>query len=309
MSELRRRNFEDFLAGFRHGVGDDHLDIQDLQRIFQSIGEYAMASASQLMAENVLPHLEDMITIQREAAEAWRPFIESISAYQRDYLRKLYTLNGSSLVMVMAKLSRQAEVILCIALSTSAEKEDMRQALKALFEIMADGKSVLIGEPPRLVVCGETLSYRELLEIEDFNGRIDGNLTVSTALQELPSVLTALKAHTSYMDGLEIKKQTASKRYQELWLDDLYREVGKDGICESVSEGAASRDLLKRIEDEAQALKWRNDRIDSLLEVARFGLDNGDFRNAHKSLPLCRDTIFERRKDLRLLLNAIRGGG
>jgi hypothetical protein len=213
------------------------------------------------------------------------------------------TFNQSFLAIqrTLAKWLDDPEVILAMALIKPEDRRRLTTAISKLLGKLDNGNAIIAGEPPKLIILGHSLNYGEILAIEDvFPGQRPDDIDGAIA-----RIIRDIKGHINYTFQNEIKRQGMNSRYREMSLSEL-PELGRDGFEDQVIDRRQEDELLSNLALAATSSGWRKDRIDSMLLVAKYALKNGTLRDASKFLPIHRDTIFERKKDLRFLLSRMR---
>jgi hypothetical protein len=249
-------------------------------------------------AKEALDHINAQI---RLFSETFDPMIKSFGRELQKNLRPL-AQSTREIARRYADLCDKPEYILTMALADREDSHALREAVKTLLGRIAREDAVITnggGEPPRVAILGKTIGYQEILELENlapalrtrFDTTVIGHLTLAEIYTDLIStVVKDAKARVVKSERDEIKRRGSRLREAE-----LPENSGYDTDFSSIP-------LLEDIRTAAVAEGYRADRIQNTLKVAWYGMNHGTLAGAAELLNIHRDTIHERRKDLRHLL-------
>lgn len=290
MTELSENNMKkDYSFGDIERAGED-LPPEVKEEIARFCTEVGSILAS------VRPALDSLV---REVGKLLRPLAQStreITSYYAEHCDK-------------------PEYILTMALADREDSHALREAVKIFLgrigrqdAFITDGGDKL----PRLMILGaDTISYQEILELENlapelrrrFDITVIGDLTMAEIYADLIAVVVKdAKARVDQSDRDEIKRQGHDHRYSEIEYTEDAGSINADFDISSITEREDIREKLEDIKSKALAEGYRADRIQNTLKVAWYGMENCTFSGADELLNMHRDTITERRKDLRYLL-------
>lgn len=203
------------------------------------------------------------------------------------------------------------------ALIHKNDKKILDNSIKFLLECITDKDYLLIGEPSKLVLLGEDVDYREVINIEDVAPKfknIPENMKAwsNDFWDEILTFIKNVKRNTAYKEQEEIKRQGSSWKYRHESIEDLQENkltqfASRDKVYEPIEIKDDRANYLSRLQKRAKEKGWRQDRINSLIKVANYAWDN-DLHNVAltaSELNIHRDTLNERKRDLAILIGEI----
>ncbi len=246
--------------------------------------------------------------------------IKAIHEAQFNIVGKLVRLTHHALAVELSNLAGTPQLALCFALLDKEEQELTKVAIDRLWELYKESEVVVAGEPPILLVCGEQLRY-ETFDILLQKKPIKPSCSLQTALNAIPDLIRKADSSRAYQEKQEIKRQGSSKKRQEVSLTtetedgelDLssveQHSKWQDSDRDSIAEMST---LSTSIERQAHIENYRGDRIKNLLLVLEFmlvyGVERGWQTRAAEELGISRETVNQRAKDIKSLIEKINSG-
>src|SRR3990170_748444 len=251
MSELSKRT-ENRLVKMRDEIINRSLYVQ-----------YAWKSKG-LNRILVTPLAESYLQQMIKVREAKMALLQALQPQIKAQISVLKAINFQPFYRAQQKLAEwieRPETILAMALLRADEKDALTQALSKLLKKLETG-AVITGDPPRLIILDETLTYEEILalegvlpkNLEDLKKMSDGTL-LNVVYRDLIRVIRNAKARVFYLREQEVKRQSSNFRYQEVSLESLVEpghEDLEDKVLGKVVENISFEQTLRELEQMAR---------------------------------------------------------